>query len=346
VFARNVLHAALLSKLKRVAMVLAALVLLPTGASLAAWQLFTGPDREAAPTVGDVVAVAGEKAKIRSDAYGDPLPEHAVRRFGTLRLRHCGPVTFTPNGKQIVTAGGPALAQVVFWDRATAKESRRLDGDSGILSLHFSPDGTRLAAMRGSVFSNPVWDVDSGKVLFTFRGERGTFTRDGRHLFGVHSSPDGPAIARWEGRLRHRRTVGQHLEEPFNDPEPPVGLGEAQAKPAACRHWPRAYVPKLRGVLRGCDPSVSTLPQDPKGIPDRGVLWVGGFQETKQDSRVGEDEHQSWSRYTSAREKSAGRWGKAGPDASSSRRRSKSASERATSGTAGEGAPFFGSKWS
>src|SRR5882724_2487827 len=116
------------------------------------------------------------------------------------------------------------------------------------------------------------------------------------------------------GRI-HRKTVGQHLEEPFNNPEPPVGLRDAQAKPAACRHRPRANVPKLRSVLRSCDPAVSTLPQDPKGVPDCGVLWVSGFQETKQDARVGEDEHQSWSRYTSAREKSAGRWGKAGPDA-------------------------------
>lgn len=197
-FARRFLHAALLNKLKRAAMVLVALVLLPTGAGLAAWHRFAKQDGEAAPTVGDVVAVAGEQEQVRRDAYGDPLPEYAVRRFGTLRLRRCGPVTFTPNGKLIVTAGGPALAQVVFWDRATARETRRLDSDSSIRSLHFSPDGTRLAAMRGSVFSNPVWDVESGKVLFTFRGERGTFTRDGRHLFGVHSSPDGPAIGRWE----------------------------------------------------------------------------------------------------------------------------------------------------
>jgi WD40 repeat protein len=198
VLARDLLHTALLNKLKRVAVLLVALVLLPAGAGLAARHAFARPDADPAPAVGDVVPFAVEPAHLRTDAYGDLLPEHAVRRFGTLRLRRCGPMTFTSDGKHIVTAGGPAMSQVVFWDRTTARETRRLDGDSSIRSLQFSPDGKRLAAIRGTVFSNQVLDVESGKVLFTFRGERGTFTSDGRYLFGVHSGPDGSVIARWE----------------------------------------------------------------------------------------------------------------------------------------------------
>src|SRR5262249_24362410 len=70
-----------------------------------------------------------------------------------------------------------------------------------LLRLEFSPDGKRLAAMLGTVFSNPVWDVASCKVLFKFMGSRGTFTGDGRHLFGVFHSNDlgGPVLGRWEG---------------------------------------------------------------------------------------------------------------------------------------------------
>jgi hypothetical protein len=45
----------------------------------------------------------------RLDRYGDPLPEGAVARFGSGRLRHPGgdatAIAFSPDGKSVVTVG-------------------------------------------------------------------------------------------------------------------------------------------------------------------------------------------------------------------------------------------------
>src|SRR5947209_6665928 len=52
-------------------------------------------------------AVAADDAPPR-DRYGDPLPDGAVRRFGTVRFRHAGvfQVRFTPGGKELIAGCG------------------------------------------------------------------------------------------------------------------------------------------------------------------------------------------------------------------------------------------------
>ncbi len=157
----------------------AALVLLLAGDGLAA-----GP----APAEG----------KVRLDSYGDPLPEGVVRRFGTLRFRNCGAVAFTPDGKEIVVGGGPAGTEVIFWDRRTLKETRRLSAEARVMRLVFSPDGRTLVAMTAAAYANPAWDVASGKVRFRFKGEIGTFTPDNRRLLAIYNGNAGPMIVAWD----------------------------------------------------------------------------------------------------------------------------------------------------
>src|SRR5689334_15936863 len=58
----------------------------------------------------------------RTDLFGDPLPEGALARLGTLRWRHGGPVYFTgfsADGKQLVTASMDGSVRV--WEVATGK---------------------------------------------------------------------------------------------------------------------------------------------------------------------------------------------------------------------------------
>src|SRR5262249_47827973 len=62
-------------------------------------------------------------------ARGDPLPEGAVARLGSVRLRHEGQVccaAFSPDGKLLASGGLDHLIR--FWDPATGKEVRKLQG--------------------------------------------------------------------------------------------------------------------------------------------------------------------------------------------------------------------------
>jgi WD40 repeat protein len=73
----------------------------------------------------------------RTDRYGDPLPEGAVARLGTVRLRQpdsllITSVAFSPDGKVLASAGKVRTLEgcscIYFWDAATGKELRRLGG--------------------------------------------------------------------------------------------------------------------------------------------------------------------------------------------------------------------------
>src|SRR5437667_376636 len=64
-----------------------------------------------------------EPAKPLLDRFGDALPEGALARFGTIRLRQgflINRVLFSPDGKQLALAG--CGRPVGLWDVETGKE--------------------------------------------------------------------------------------------------------------------------------------------------------------------------------------------------------------------------------
>src|SRR5262249_38109175 len=63
----------------------------------------------------------------RADALGDPLPEGALLRLGTVRLRHgdgvCA-VAYSPDGKLLASVSRDRTLRL--WDAATGRQVRRL----------------------------------------------------------------------------------------------------------------------------------------------------------------------------------------------------------------------------
>jgi WD40 repeat protein len=121
-----------------------------------------------------------------TDLYGDPLPEGAVARLGTVRFQGGGALAYTPDGKALASAGWSMLH---LWDPETGRELRRLESPPGYPSFGgpfvFSADGKTLAEV-GQLGRVRVWGVADGKPLVEldekYRGEGVVFSPDGRRL--------------------------------------------------------------------------------------------------------------------------------------------------------------------
>ncbi len=136
-----------------------------------------------------VPGMAAGQDKLRVDVHGDPLPPGALARIGSTRLRHAGPVSslaFTRDGKVIASASHDRT--ICFWDAATGKLLRRLEGHRhAVFALALSPDGKRVATAEsdGSVW---LWDTANGKLLWCGEGHNGP-------AYCVAFSPDSATIA-------------------------------------------------------------------------------------------------------------------------------------------------------
>jgi WD40 repeat protein len=107
-------------------------------------------------------AASGAADAPRTDAHGDPLPDGALARLGTVRWRASGNIALTaflPDGKSVLTLGTDYVVQV--WDRDTGKELRRFDaGDP----LPDGPSAPRTISLGLTVTGGPVLSAD-GKAL-------------------------------------------------------------------------------------------------------------------------------------------------------------------------------------
>jgi RNA polymerase sigma factor (sigma-70 family) len=188
--AEGTVHAMFRAKMKLAAALLLAVAVLAAGTGLG-YRLWA-----ARPVIQTAVddteparkepAVAGQPVPaVRTDLLGAPLPKGALARLGDVRFRHDGPVdfvTFSPNGKTLVSGTGQALH---VWDAATGHVIHRLPWKKGAGFMCLAPDGKTLAWAEGHGNVH-LWDITTGQETRRFRtpkfGHRGAFSPDGKIL--------------------------------------------------------------------------------------------------------------------------------------------------------------------
>jgi len=106
------------------------------------------------------------------DLYGDPLPQGAVARLGTVRDRHAGwihAIVFTRDGKTLITAGEESL--ISFWDLVAGKRRDQVFSEYEARALALSGDGANLASadLNGNV---KLRKTTTGELLWSASGGR------------------------------------------------------------------------------------------------------------------------------------------------------------------------------
>ena len=128
-----------------------------------------------------------EAPRLRTDRHGDPLPDGAIARLGTVRWRHgffVRDLALSPDGKKIAAVG--AGRAITLWDAATGKAIHQFPNRDQPNGVAFSPDGKMFATTDTPICR--LWDVASGKELRQLKGHT-------NGLHGVAFVPDGKTLA-------------------------------------------------------------------------------------------------------------------------------------------------------
>jgi RNA polymerase sigma factor (sigma-70 family) len=152
-----------------------------------------GLGQPGAPKPAGTPPGSNEKAEsapvARADRQGDPLPDGAVLRLGTTRLRHANlfSLAFMPDGK-LTSFGGDYTVRV--WNPATGQLLRERAIEKEAMHRFWggclSPEGKRVAMQK--IDRMKVFDVESGKELASVKLQSAI---EGRARF----SPDGQFLA-------------------------------------------------------------------------------------------------------------------------------------------------------
>jgi WD40 repeat protein len=113
-----------------------------------------------------------------TDLHGDPLPDGAVARLGTLRWCHADGciscAAFSPDGRTVVTGSSGVAGGVRVWDRKTGRllryfqgYTRRDEADSCVEDLVVVPDGKSVIVAEIAGLVREL-DLASGKELRRF----------------------------------------------------------------------------------------------------------------------------------------------------------------------------------
>ncbi len=156
------------------------------------------PTKPGSPDPPPAAAAGRRPAPV--DRFGDPLPEHARARLGTIRFNDgemLTQVAFARDGRSLFTAGGRRGVQV--WDVASGRVVRRIgdgDGDDAQCEIAMAPDGRMLAVHPYSGDRLELRDAATGRELRRWHLAKGgyasrpRFSPDGRTLATVFTPKD------------------------------------------------------------------------------------------------------------------------------------------------------------
>jgi WD40 repeat protein len=203
----------------RIVLVLAGLLI--AGGAIVGHQAIGPKDREGepAPAAPDVPPPEVRDGKqVRLDRDGEPLPEEALTRLGTTRLRHGGTVgflQFTPDGKTLVSQGATDGTRI--WDVATGRQRHHILNDPPTEPNNgaaLSPDGKTLALVGQSGIR--LYEVATATLIRTVNSEHSelpVFSPDGR-ILAARSGPSSKQVELWDtatGRRIRSWTVDKGL---------------------------------------------------------------------------------------------------------------------------------------
>jgi WD40 repeat protein len=180
---------------------LTGVALLAGALGVAAAATFWHTPAAAEPPPAPPAAPAPAKEAARLDRFGDPLPDGALARLGTVRFRHSWmtySLAFSPDGKVIAATGGNSnVRSLTLWDAATGRLLHAPPLREAVYGVAFSPNGKTLAAVGPRLVA--LYDVATGgeirRSLPTGSFTCVSFAPDGR-TFTAGSHDDD--VHRWD----------------------------------------------------------------------------------------------------------------------------------------------------
>jgi WD40 repeat protein len=151
-----------------------------------------------AVTVMLALAMTGT-AEAATDLFGDPLPEGAVQRLGSERLRYGGiaDLAYLPDGRAVVASG----VSIDIWDMSVGEmEASHRIGPRGLTAIDISRDGGAMVAAdnAGNIYE---WDFEAAEVVREWATGQ-------RSLASVCYSTDETRVLTCGAKPAHHQGVG------------------------------------------------------------------------------------------------------------------------------------------